>query len=206
MRCGAGSSVLALRPIPEEFRGAHFQIEIVLTLFLNATLDCNMYRRFRFIFLFALLIDTVSLYHVVESTEGSSVVLKCGHRRVVLEEQLLTVHWRHNDIRNVYDIIHGEVSVKEQDPAYKNRAEVLPEELKKGHVSLKLTDLQLSDGGTYLCFVPALGIDHSTQLVVKEQPLPKYAAVQIRSHGTGTRLGKILHLLIPLSGLILHFI
>uniref|UniRef100_A0A671SG63 Zgc:194627 n=1 Tax=Sinocyclocheilus anshuiensis TaxID=1608454 RepID=A0A671SG63_9TELE len=103
-----------------------------------------------------------------EGTEGDSVILKCSHR----------------------------LSIKEQDPAYKNRAEVLPEELKRGRVFLKLTDLQLSDGGTYLCFVPALGIDHSTQLVVKDQ---------IRGHGTGTRLGRTLHLLIPLSGFILHF-
>ncbi len=85
----------------------------------------------------------------------------------MLKEKHLTVHWRHNDIRNVFDVINGKVSVKEQDSAYKNRAEVLPEELKKGRVFLKLTNLQLSDGGTYLCFVPALGIDHSIQLVVK---------------------------------------
>uniref|UniRef100_A0A671Q7M2 Zgc:194627 n=1 Tax=Sinocyclocheilus anshuiensis TaxID=1608454 RepID=A0A671Q7M2_9TELE len=161
------------------------------------------YRRCCFIYVFVLLTSSASLHQVVEGTEGSSVILKCSHRRIVLEEKQLTVHWRHNDTRNVFDIIHGNVSVKEQDPAYKNRTEVL---LKKGHVFLRLTDLQLSDGGTYLCFVPALGIDHSTQLVVKELPLPKYAAVQIRSHGTGIRLGRTLHLLIALSGLILHFI
>uniref|UniRef100_A0A672RSQ7 Zgc:194627 n=1 Tax=Sinocyclocheilus grahami TaxID=75366 RepID=A0A672RSQ7_SINGR len=126
-----------------------------------------------------------SLRQVVEGTEGDSVILKCSHRRIELEEKHLTVHWRHNDTRNVYDIIHG-----------KNRAEVLPEELKRGRVFLKLTDLQLSDGGTYLCFVPALGIDHSTQLLVKG----------VLGHGTGTRLGRTLHLLIPLSGFILHFI
>ncbi|KAI2650753.1 HERV-H LTR-associating protein 2 [Labeo rohita] len=103
---------------------------------------------------------------VVESTEGGTAILKCSHRRIILEEKQQTVHWRHNDTRNVFDIIRGKVSIKEQDPAYKNRADVLHEEL-KGHVFLKLTNLQLSDGGTYLCFVPALGIDHSTQLVVK---------------------------------------
>ncbi|XP_059425047.1 HERV-H LTR-associating protein 2 [Carassius carassius] len=166
-----------------------------------------MFPRFCFIFVLTLLIDAVSLHQVVEGVEGRSVTLKCSHRHILLEDKPLTVHWRHNDIRNVFDIIHGRFSVKEQDPVYKNRAEVLLEEL-KGHVFLKLTDLQLSDEGTYLCFVPALGIFHSTQLVVKEQTLPKYAAVrvQVRSHGTGTRLSRTLHLLIPLSGLILHFI
>ncbi|KAF4097307.1 hypothetical protein G5714_021315 [Onychostoma macrolepis] len=143
----------------------------------------NMYRRCCFICVLTLLIDAASLHQVVESTEGSSVLLKCSHRRIVLEEKQQTVHWRHNDIRNVFDIIRGKVSTKEQDPAYKNRAEVLREEL-KGHVFLRLTDLQLSDGGTYLCFVPALGIDHSTQLVVKERPLIKYIAAQVSSHAS----------------------
>lgn len=55
----------------------------------------------------------------------------------------------------------------EQDPVYKNRAEILSEELKKGQIFLKLNDLQLSDRGTYLCFVPAVRLHHSTQLVVK---------------------------------------
>uniref|UniRef100_A0A8C1T1N9 Zgc:194627 n=1 Tax=Cyprinus carpio TaxID=7962 RepID=A0A8C1T1N9_CYPCA len=166
-----------------------------------------MFRRFCFICVLTLLIDAVSLHQVVESVEGGSVNLKCSHKNILLEDKHLTVHWRHNDIRNVFDIIRGKVSIKEQDPAYKNRAEVLHEQL-KGHVFLKLTDLQLSDRGTYLCFVPALGIYHSTQLVVKERTLPKYEAilVQVRSHGTGTRLGRTLHLLIPLTGLILHFI
>ncbi|XP_050950204.1 programmed cell death 1 ligand 1 isoform X2 [Labeo rohita] len=143
---------------------------------------------------------------VVESTEGSSVLLKCTHRKILLEEKQLTVHWRQNNTRIVYDIIHGKVSIKAQDPAYKNRADVLTEELKKGHVFLRLTDLKLSDGGMYLCFVPALGIQHSTQLVVKERPLIQYAAFQVSSHGTEAKLERTLLLLIPLSGFILHFI
>ncbi|XP_050950203.1 uncharacterized protein zgc:194627 isoform X1 [Labeo rohita] len=164
-----------------------------------------MYRRYCFICVLTLVLDTASLHQVVESTEGGTAILKCSHRRIILEEKQQTVHWRHNDTRNVFDIIRGKVSIKEQDPAYKNRADVLHEEL-KGHVFLKLTNLQLSDGGTYLCFVPALGIDHSTQLVVKERPLIQYAAFQVSSHGTEAKLERTLLLLIPLSGFILHFI
>uniref|UniRef100_A0A672L4Z8 V-set domain-containing T-cell activation inhibitor 1-like n=1 Tax=Sinocyclocheilus grahami TaxID=75366 RepID=A0A672L4Z8_SINGR len=147
-----------------------------------------------------------SLHQVAEGTEGSSVILKCSHRRIVLEEQQLTVHWRHNDTRNVFDIIHGKVSVKEQNSAYKNRTEVLPDELKKGQVFLRLTDLQLSDGGTYLCFVPALGLDHSTQLVVKERSCITCTTAEIRSHGSGARMGRTLHFLIPSSGFIVLYL
>uniref|UniRef100_A0A8C1T356 Zgc:194627 n=1 Tax=Cyprinus carpio TaxID=7962 RepID=A0A8C1T356_CYPCA len=148
----------------------------------------------------------VSHHQVVEITEGGSVILECSQESIELEDKQLTVHWRHNDIRNVFDIINGEVSIKEQDPAYKNRTEVLLEELKKGNIFLKLTDLQLSDGGTYLCFVPDSEMDYSTQLVVKERSCITYTTAEIRSHGTGARLGKTLYLLIQSSGFILLYL
>ncbi|XP_051764549.1 CD276 antigen homolog [Ctenopharyngodon idella] len=175
-----------------------------MMLLLTANSERNMYRRCCFIYLLVLLIDTASLHRLVEGVEGGSVVLLCSKSSTVLEEKHLTVHWRHNDTRNVYDIIQGEVSVKEQDPAYKNRAEVLSEELKKGQIFLKLTDLKLSDRGTFLCFVPDLRLYHSTQLVVKERPVKEYRADYVKSHG-GTSLGRTLHILL-LSGFILHFI
>ncbi|XP_067252829.1 HERV-H LTR-associating protein 2 [Chanodichthys erythropterus] len=166
-----------------------------------------MYRRCCFIYLLVLLIDAASLHRFVEGDEGGSVVLPCSKSSIVLEEKHLTVHWRHNDTKNVYDIIQGEVSVKEQDPAYKNRAEVLPKELKKGQIFLKITNLQLSDRGTFLCFVPDLRLYHSTQLVVKERPVKEYRSekLHVKSQGTGTSLGRTLHLLL-LYGFILHFI
>ncbi|XP_067271479.1 HERV-H LTR-associating protein 2 [Pseudorasbora parva] len=163
-----------------------------------------MHQRCCFIYMVVLLLDKASLHQVVEGVEGGSVILQCSHRRIVLEEERLTVHWRHNDTRNVYDIIQGKVSVKEQEPAYMNRAEVLPEELKKGQISLKLTNLQLSDRGTYLCFVPDARVHHSTQLMVNDRPVTEYRTDQVRSHGTGTSLGRTLHLLLPLSVFILH--
>ncbi|KAK9967180.1 hypothetical protein ABG768_001591 [Culter alburnus] len=167
-------------------------------MLLTVNSESNTYQRCCFIYVLVLLIDTASLHRLVEGVEGGSVVMPCSKRSIVLEEKHLTVHWRHNDTRNVYDIIQGEVSVKEQDPAYKNRAEVLAKELKKGQIFLKITDLQLSDRGTFLCFVPDLRLYHSTQLVVKEK-------LHVKSHGTGTSLGRTLHLLL-LSGFILHFI
>uniref|UniRef100_A0A8C2J9T8 Zgc:194627 n=1 Tax=Cyprinus carpio TaxID=7962 RepID=A0A8C2J9T8_CYPCA len=159
-----------------------------------------------FIYVFVLLTGSASLHQVVEVTEGGSVILECSQESIELEEKQLTVHWRHNDIRNVFDIINGEVSIKEQDPAYNNRAEVLLEELKKGNIFLKLTDLQLSDRGTYFCFVPDLGLEHSTQLVVKERSCITCTTAEVRSHGTGARLGKTLYLLIQSSGFILLYL
>ncbi|XP_056304026.1 CD276 antigen homolog [Danio aesculapii] len=164
-----------------------------------------MYTRCCFIYMLIPLLDTASLHQIVEGTEGDSIILPCTHRRLAHEGKRLTVHWRHNDTRNVYDIIHGRNSVKEQHPAYNDRAEVLHKRLEKGHIELKLTNLHLSDTGTYLCFVPDARVEDSTQLLVRERQSPKYAAVQLRSHGTGTTQGRTLHIIIPLSGLIHSF-
>ncbi|KAK2906648.1 hypothetical protein Q8A67_005633 [Cirrhinus molitorella] len=161
-----------------------------------------MNRRCCFIWGLTLLIDAASLHQIVEGTKESTVILKCSHRSIDLEENQLTVHWRHNNTRNVFDIIRGKVSIEKQNPAYKNRSEVLTEELKKGNIFLRLTNLQHSDKGIYLCFVPVLGIHHSTQLVVKERSFITCTTAEIRSHGTGARPRGTLHFLIPSSGLI----
>uniref|UniRef100_A0A8C2IX53 Zgc:194627 n=1 Tax=Cyprinus carpio TaxID=7962 RepID=A0A8C2IX53_CYPCA len=133
-----------------------------------------MFYRCCFICVLTLLIDASSLHQVAE---GDSVILKCSHRHTELEEEQLKVHWRHNDNRNVYDIIRGKVSLKEQDPAVR--------------------------------FLHAGKCTHFSQLIFillffspTERLLVKYTADQIRSHGTGTRLGRTLHLfpLFPRSG------
>ncbi|XP_051978182.1 HERV-H LTR-associating protein 2 isoform X2 [Xyrauchen texanus] len=164
------------------------------------------HRWYCFIYMLGLLIDTAHLHNLIEGVEGESIILPCSHKNIALEEHQITVHWRHKDIRNVYDIIHGRVSVQEQDPAYKNRTTVLPKECSKGDFSLILADLQRSDGGSYLCFVPDAGVFHSVQLVVKERSFSKHTAAQVRSHGTKARLGKTLHFIIPVFGLILWIV
>lgn len=93
--------------------------------------------------------------------------MECVQGNVKLTEEQVEVHWRHNDIRNVYDIMQGKISVKEQHSAYKNRASVVLEKCKTGNFSLKLENLQRSDGGMYLCFAPAVNIFQNVELVVK---------------------------------------
>lgn len=62
--------------------------------------------------------------------------------------------------------MHGKISVKEQHFAYKNRASVVLEKCKTGNFSLKLENLRRSDGGMYLCFVPAVNVFQNVELVV----------------------------------------
>ncbi|KAI7790867.1 CD276 antigen homolog [Triplophysa rosa] len=179
------------------------------TAFLHRQHNFNVYRCC--LSVFVLLINTASPHLIVKGIEGESVILECVHKHVEVAEQQLEVHWRHNDIRNVYDIMHGKISVKEQHSEYKNRVSVVLEKCKTGNFSLKLENLQRSDEGTYLCFVPAVDVFQNVELVVKgriavtAKSFQQYRAGRLRSQSTDTRLGLILHL-IPVFGFITHII
>ncbi|KAA0711922.1 hypothetical protein E1301_Tti013524 [Triplophysa tibetana] len=114
-----------------------------------------------------LLINRASPHLIVNGFEGETVILECVHKNVEVAKHQLEVHWRHNDIHNVYDIMHGKISVKEQHSVYKNRVSVVLEKCKTGNFSLKLENLQRSDEGIYLCFVPAVDVFQNVELVVK---------------------------------------
>ncbi|XP_073669662.1 V-set domain-containing T-cell activation inhibitor 1-like [Paramisgurnus dabryanus] len=150
-----------------------------------------------------LIISTASSHKVIEGVEGENITLQCSHTNVKLTRKNLVVHWRHNDIRNVHDIIQGRISVQEQDSIYENRAFVNLDECLTGDCSLTLTQLQASDGGMYLCYIPAMGVFQNAELIVKGRSFREYRADLLRSHGTETRPSLIL---IPVFGFILHFI
>ncbi|XP_052339031.1 myelin-oligodendrocyte glycoprotein-like isoform X2 [Oncorhynchus keta] len=49
-----------------------------------------------------------------------------------------------------------------QYPSYSVRTSLFREELKNGNVSLKLTNVKLSDAGNYTCYIPTLGHQKTT--------------------------------------------
>ncbi|XP_029521380.1 butyrophilin-like protein 8 isoform X1 [Oncorhynchus nerka] len=49
-----------------------------------------------------------------------------------------------------------------QYPSYSGRTSLFREELKNGNVSLKLTNVKLSDAGNYTCYIPTLGHQKTT--------------------------------------------
>ncbi|XP_020362760.1 butyrophilin subfamily 1 member A1 isoform X1 [Oncorhynchus kisutch] len=60
-----------------------------------------------------------------------------------------------------------------QYPSYSGRTSLFREELKNGNVSLKLTNVKLSDAGNYTCYIPTLGHQKTTiELYVGEDGTP----------------------------------
>jgi len=102
---------------------------------------------------------SVCLQVTVKAAIGGSALLPCSSSEHDLKPQDFNVHWRHNGSELVYDIVKGEDSLKLQNPRYKNRTEILPDEYLRGNLSIKLNNLTHTDAGKYSCM-----ITHSSEL------------------------------------------
>ncbi|XP_026053946.1 ICOS ligand-like [Carassius auratus] len=122
-----------------------------------------------FTYIFAVLINKVSLQVTVEGFVGGSVVLPCSSAEHVLKLQDTDVHWRHNSSKIVYDLVKGEDSLEEQDPRYKNRTKTFPEECVRGNFSISLSDLTHADAGKYNCLITPSSKHETVELIINEE-------------------------------------
>ncbi|XP_021329211.1 V-set domain-containing T-cell activation inhibitor 1 [Danio rerio] len=113
----------------------------------------------------------------VEGFIGGTAVLPCSSEQRQLTVQDITVRWRHNGL-DVLEIIDGTVA-KAQDPAYRNRAQSIPEQYKNGNFSIKLRDLQDRDSGKYTCYIIQDSIIRNVKLNIEAR-----TSRQIGNQGT----------------------
>ncbi|XP_067254870.1 V-set domain-containing T-cell activation inhibitor 1-like [Chanodichthys erythropterus] len=124
---------------------------------------------FSFICVFAVLINKVSLQERVEAVIGGSVVLPCSSTEHDHKLQDIDVHWRHNDSKNVYDIIKGQDSLVLQDQRYKNRTETFPDEYLRGNFSIKIYNFTHDDAGEFSCLITHSSEQKTVQLIINEK-------------------------------------
>uniref|UniRef100_A0A3Q1JRE9 Ig-like domain-containing protein n=1 Tax=Anabas testudineus TaxID=64144 RepID=A0A3Q1JRE9_ANATE len=98
---------------------------------------------------------------------GDDVTLPC-HFEPVMDAVMMTLEWSRSDLNNVIVYVwrSGQEYVKENDPSYTGRTSLFTDELKHGNISLKLSEVKLSDKGTYKCFIPKLNKQTLVELVV----------------------------------------
>ncbi|XP_039678853.1 myelin-oligodendrocyte glycoprotein-like isoform X2 [Perca fluviatilis] len=114
------------------------------------------------------LVHVVGPSQPILATVGDEVILPC-QLEPAKKASGMTVEWARSDLnpRFVYVWRDGVELESKTHPSYKRRTKVFPDEQKIGDVSLNLSKVKLSDGGTYKCFIPGHG-DALIQLVVAD--------------------------------------
>uniref|UniRef100_A0A7N6AK12 Ig-like domain-containing protein n=2 Tax=Anabas testudineus TaxID=64144 RepID=A0A7N6AK12_ANATE len=114
---------------------------------------------------------------------GDEITLPC-QLEPATDAADLTVEWARRDLdpRFVYLRRDGVDLLLEQHPSYAKRTSLSTTKLKCGDVSLKLSNVKLSDAGTYRCLVPKFGTESAVELTVGSVSSPE---IQISKTSSG---------------------
>ncbi|XP_030608889.1 butyrophilin-like protein 2 [Archocentrus centrarchus] len=111
--------------------------------------------------------EVVGPLQPVVSLIGDDVILPC-HLDPVMDAFDMTLEWARPDLDPRFVIVwrDGVDLESKKHPLYNNRTSLFTNELQSGNISLKISKVKQSDGGTYICFVPELKRDAAVRLVV----------------------------------------
>ncbi|XP_047454194.1 butyrophilin subfamily 3 member A2-like, partial [Mugil cephalus] len=108
--------------------------------------------------------ESVDSLQPIVARVGDDVVLPC-QIKPSLDVSAATLEWKRS---NLFVLVWrtGADFKRQKDPSYRRRTSLFPDELKHGNVSLKLSDVKLSDKGTYRCYVVEKNREMFVELVV----------------------------------------
>ncbi|XP_047667024.1 uncharacterized protein LOC113634630 isoform X4 [Tachysurus fulvidraco] len=98
-----------------------------------------------------------------EAFVGDTVILPCSIDHTIAG---VDVFWRDDDEAVLLNFIKSEEDFSAQNREYRGRVQTFPNEIANGNFSIKLSNVKLSDSGTYTC--KASGSVQSVELIVKE--------------------------------------
>lgn len=103
----------------------------------------------------------------IVATVGDDIMLPC-HLEPAVNASDMRLEWARPDLSPgfVHVRANGQEYVAHKQPSYRGRTSVSVHNLKHGDVSLKLSEVKVSDEGTYRCLVPSLGRAAFIKLVV----------------------------------------
>uniref|UniRef100_A0A671TRA3 Ig-like domain-containing protein n=1 Tax=Sparus aurata TaxID=8175 RepID=A0A671TRA3_SPAAU len=111
--------------------------------------------------------DVIGSHQPVKVLVSNDIILPC-HLEPPLDVTTLSVEWRRGPaLVHVYR--NRRDDPVSQDQNFKGRTSLFQDEMTRGNISLKLTDVTEQDAGNYTCSVPKLH-KSSVTLVVEPQP------------------------------------
>ncbi|XP_030608916.1 butyrophilin subfamily 2 member A2-like [Archocentrus centrarchus] len=109
----------------------------------------------------------------VVATVGEEIVLPC-HIKPEMDASRMRLEWARPDLTPgfVHVWADNKEHVVNKQPSYGGRTSLMIHKLEHGDVSLKLSNVTVSDEGTYRCLVPQVGREVFIKLVVGAASLP----------------------------------
>ncbi|KAF3698106.1 V-set domain-containing T-cell activation inhibitor 1 B7 -like protein 4 [Channa argus] len=135
-----------------------------LIYFLAAVLQLSIYPRIMIFMSLGLLFastsaqvqepEVIGSHEPIGAVAGEDVILPC-HLEPPFDVTTLRVEWKFNEsFVHVYRSRMDDTAL--QDKKFKNRTFLFHNEMHTGNISLKLTNVSLTDAGKYTCYVPKL--------------------------------------------------
>ncbi|XP_033961781.1 butyrophilin subfamily 3 member A2-like [Pseudochaenichthys georgianus] len=99
----------------------------------------------------------IGSYQPIVANLGDDIILPC-YLVPAINVADLTLEWTRPDMdpRFIHVMRLGHEMVDKKHELFKGRTSMFTDELKNGNISLKLSNVQLSDQGKYRCFIPEL--------------------------------------------------
>ncbi|KAK6494253.1 programmed cell death 1 ligand 1-like [Huso huso] len=110
---------------------------------------------------------------------GNTVKMEC---RFKMEGSLdsINVYWHHmlsnGSEYEVYTLLNGKQDLQSQHPEYKGRVHMKPDLLRMGRAELEISNVKISDSGSYRCLIKMGGADY------KQATLSVKAPYKIKTH------------------------